>query len=209
MQLGISLGVNQISRGPSGPIVTTTFDPTFATAFLSNANMSVSGLGTYPLARSSTTKTTGKYYVETTAATGSTYHVIGVITPAVLSSPFGYLTNLGSVLVQVNGLGYRDGTSFSGAPNNVLDLPGATIVAGLAIDLDNRKIWYRNPTSDWNGVAGNNPATNTGGFSFGSGIGVGAAVHVAIGPTDTQTQTVNFGGSAYQITPPSGFLPWT
>ena len=208
MQLGISLGISRLSNGPSGPIVTTTFDPTFATAYLSNGNMSVSGLSTYPLARSSTTKTTGKYYVETSGSTDA-YHVIGVITPAVLSTPFGYLTNLGSVLVQSNGLGYRDGTSFSGAPNNVLGLTGPTPVAGLAIDLDNRKIWYRNPTSDWNGVAGNNPATNTGGFSFGSGIGVGAAVHVAISPLDTQTQTINFGGSAYQITPPSGFLPWT
>lgn len=194
------------SAGPSLP--TTTFDPTFGSAWLSNGSRTVTGntIPNYPLARSSTTKSAGKYYFEV-ASPGSAINVLGVITPSV---PFGttgtYTTNTGVTLLQKNGLGWRDGAS---STSGISTIAGATYFMGIAVDLDNRKVWIKSPTSDWNGTTGADPATNTGGFVFGTGIAVGADIHAAASPIGANPLTINFGASTYQLGAPSGFSNWT
>lgn len=205
MQLGLSLSLTNFKARASGPA--TTFDPTYGGAYLSNNNLTVSDSGGLtPVARSSTVKSSGKYYVEI-ASPNSVHNFVGIALPSVpFSNLSSYPTNVGVTALQVNGLGYRDGASTS---SGLAAIAGAIYYLGLAIDLDNRKLWIKSPTSDWNGISTDNPATNTGGFAFGSNIGVGVNVHCIVSANGDNPLTVNFGASAFQISPPSGFQNWT
>jgi hypothetical protein len=205
MKLGLSLNLTNFKARVSGP--TTTFDPTYGGLYLSNNNLTVSDSGgQYPVARSSTTKSSGKYYVEI-ASPSSVHNFVGIALPSVpFSISASYVTNVGITVLQTNGLGWRDGASTS---SGIAALSGANYYLGLAIDLDNRKLWIKNATSDWNGIPTDNPATNTGGFAFGSNIGVGASVHCIVSANGNNPLTVNFGASAFQMSPPSGFQNWT
>jgi hypothetical protein len=82
-------------------------------------------------------------------------------------------------------------------------------VGGIAVDLDNRKIWFRKaPAGNWNNSGTADPATNAGGVTIPAGTMVpfvtfGAAAAGFV-------WTANFGASTFTGAVPSGFTSgWT
>src|SRR5438874_2030792 len=92
--------------------------------------------------------------------------------------------------------------------NGNLDAAGSAGTIGIAVDLDNNKIWARPAGGAWSGASGN-PATNTGGNSI-SSVNTGA-VMLAWSGFDASAQdqgTLNTGATPFQVPPPSGFSAW-
>jgi hypothetical protein len=147
-------------------------------------------------------RATGKYYFEITvgartggnnfgfgvAAVGTTYgntYLTGVVVFTVFGDIWGSGVNSGSSLATING----------------------GIVICIAVDLDNRKIWFRKSTGNYNVAAGpgGDPAANTGGVTIPTGLMV---PYVSFGGGSGATgniATANFGASAFVGTVPSGF----
>jgi hypothetical protein len=75
-------------------------------------------------------------------------------------------------------------------------------IIGIAVDLDNRKLWFRKaPSGDWNNNATNNPATNTGGTT----VPAGTMIPFCVCDANGSVNTANFGSSAFSGAVPSGF----
>lgn len=156
----------------------------------------------YNCVRSTTKKSSGKYYVEFLYSAGhpGSYGVSLGIANAAVSLGI-ELGNFDSVSLEVDGELYIGNSSSS---IGCFILVGHVI--GMAVDFDAKKIWYSD-NGNWGGTT--NPATNTGGTSF-------AVLHpgpyfvilTAGGTTGPDTMTVNFGATAFAYTAPNGFLIW-
>jgi hypothetical protein len=85
-------------------------------------------------------------------------------------------------------------------------------VIGVAIDLDNGRIWWRKNTGLWVGTTGTpDPGTNTNGFDISHLTSNGCRVYPAINMSGSSAKfTANFGASAFTGSVPSGFnAGWT
>jgi hypothetical protein len=149
-------------------------------------------------------KNSGKYYFEATwtARTAGANYGIGIGT--YVSTYIG-MGNTGGV-TGVNA--YFLGTVWSNG-GNVWAMGGAWAagqVMGIAVDLDNRKIWFRlTPSSNWNDNATHNPATNTGGIAIPAGAMVPFVTFGGSSGAANNVVTANFGASAFVGAVPSGF----
>jgi hypothetical protein len=79
-------------------------------------------------------------------------------------------------------------------------------VIGVAVDLDNRKIWFKKVNGtpgNWNNSGSADPATNAGGVTVPAGLMVPFNTHGAVAGNITVT---NFGASGFTGTVPSGFV---
>lgn len=194
----------------------TTFDPGFnnTTVLLSNGNLTGTYNSTAPAsvtARSTTNHSSGKFYLEFTnnavgtPSSGSIFGCGDSGVPASGAVGIGFDTN-SCGLYGINGEVYYNGTLIIAGSSDLTFV--ANDVAGVAIDLGNNAIWFRNVTSgthNWNASGSANPATNTGGVALTS-IG---AVYFMMGAYRASTQsTVNIGGTSYAGTPPAGFGNW-
>jgi len=174
-----------------------TFDPakTDASITLSNGDLTATGstIGSFRLSLGKTGHSTGKYYNEFfIVAQLAAIDLVGI---ANASAPQNYLGS------DNNAIGWdRDGRTLITSSNQLSVATWTTgDTLGIALDLDNGKVWFRNGAGGWNNdVIGNqNPATNTGGIS------------PAVAPSTSGTAyTVNFGASAYANAAPSGFGNW-
>lgn len=84
-------------------------------------------------------------------------------------------------------------------------------VIGVAVDLVNNKLWYWSPANArWNGAAigTQNPATNTGGLDISYITGAKFPGWTGYNATGGDVCNANFGASAFQNPPPSGFSSW-
>lgn len=104
-----------------------------------------------------------------------------------------------------------DGSIFKGGGVAATITPPAEgQVVCFAIDLDADLFWCRVGSGIWNANAANNPATGVGGIALPSGLTSGDV----FAGLSLQTQatadagTANFGATAFNQTPPSGFLAW-
>ncbi|MEJ2435467.1 MAG: hypothetical protein P8Y53_20805, partial [Pseudolabrys sp.] len=75
-----------------------------------------------------------------------------------------------------------------------------------AVDLDNRRIWFRKNNGYWNYSSTADPATNSGGFDISAIMGLGVWPFVTSGVNGAAC-TFNFGDSAFAQAVPSGFTP--
>ena len=185
------------------PSFLTTWDPaTLTNATLSGGNLTVTGTvsnsaGGARVADVSA-KAIGKYYIETLL--GQNFGTaIGV---AVLGSA--YLTLANNVYTGGAVISSWDGTMLVNG-SNVGSITGAANGArfGHAIDLDNRRIWFRvAPSGNWNNNASYNPATNTGGWTLPSG----SMLPYLFPHSSGDVVTANFGASAFTGAVPSGFI---
>jgi len=145
--------------------------------------------------------TSGKFYFEFTPETANSNIIVGIGSP-----PF---VTTGGTLPGSNFNEYSyyfaDGNIFNnGVFTAYGSAVGAGVVVGVAIDLDNNKIFFaRNNTFEDSGnpVTGANAAfTITGNISYDIVVGMTNSV-------TTADNIVNFGGqSAFAFTPPTGFV---
>lgn len=200
--------------GATAAAATTTLNPSDKSTqiTLSNGNLTFT-LGT-PSAngdavRGTTSKSTGKVYFEvTTVSNTSLSFGIGNAT----SSPTDYyaLGDLDAWLIEPgdtriifvinNGTTQSDVTSSGGT--------AAGVVYNVAIDIGAKKVWVgRNGTYPTISTVAQNPAAGTGGFSF-SGINAGPYFPLGWGINSGDAGTFNFGATAFNTAPPSGFSAW-
>lgn len=205
-------GINSIrsaSGGGGGGGVT--WDPVTAAAVtLSGGNLVVTSTsaaineqGAHVAGTSS--HSSGKYYFEVTstiAASGGNMST-GIGTP---TSTFTGIGNGGGVVGAIVYTGSGSGAIWVNGSNTVsLGTFMNGNIAGVAADLDNRRIWFRkNSAGNWNNSGTASPATNTGGFALPAGAMVPFAVFGG-GSAAGSTWTANFGASGFAGTVPTGF----
>jgi len=149
-------------------------------------------------------QTSGKYYFEAnfTTMTGGNNYGIGVGTP---TSPY---NTMGGNATQ-GAMVFKSGNMYSnGSPlGNITGAWTAGQNIALAVDLDNRRFWVRQPPSgNWNGSATNNPATNVGGIVIPTGTMVPFVTFGGTSGAPGNVIRANFGASAFIGAVPSGFI---
>lgn len=202
---GVSGGPYQIVGLTSAGGTTTTFNPadTAAGLTLSAGNLAIASGGTSDKSRSTANHSTGKYYCEAAYAGAAIYKVILGVADAAESLTVGDPGNT----AHSAGLWQGD-TNIYGNSNSVLgvaaDYSGG-LVLSMAVDVGAKLLWYRVNGGIWNNNGANDPAAGSGGaaISFLSG-----SLYVMGGANTATPLTVNFGGSTYSFTPPSGFGNW-
>ena len=158
-------------------------------------------------------KTSGKWYVEfTCVAVSGNIDGVGTV------NSFGVSLNgfMGSDSVRAAWGIYTNGQVLSNftAPS-VVNAFTYTVgdVVGLAIDLDNQRLWAnKNGILTWLGTTGTpNPATNTNGLDLSQSLSNNCRVYPAVNLSGGSAQfTANFGATAFIGTVPSGFTAgWT
>lgn len=174
---------------------------------LSNGNLTATSSGGNANARSVSSYSTGKFYLEFTTGTPHANMGVGVLNAAFITTDF--IGDNDSIAAGYGG-GYI-GNGVSGTTTcDSLQVTGH--VYGVAVDVTNRAIWIKDLTAagNWNANGTANPATNTNGASFaGNGqIGAGAVNFGVTVGNSGDNLTVNFGATAYTGTPPAGFGNW-
>jgi hypothetical protein len=103
---------------------------------------------------------------------------------------------------------YANGST-AGTSLGSLSANGTTV--GVALDLNNRKVWFRKaPSGDWNNNSTHNPATGVGGITIPTGTMVPFVTFGGAGGAAGNVMTANFGASAFVGAVPSGFAAgWT
>jgi hypothetical protein len=199
---------NQTFTTSSSTATFATLDPsnTSVNITLSNANLTGTCNTTNAngnVSRTSTSRSSGKYYFEITPSiAGSPPQGIGLIN-ASQSVSGNWLGEAGN-----NSIGcYAVGTIYQGASHEATFASytaGNTV--GVAVDLDNKEIWYRVGNGNWNASGTANPATDTGGQDISAiAFPVFAAVEL---DSNGDVTTANFGATSYAFTPPIGFGNW-
>jgi hypothetical protein len=187
------------------------FDPATVTAVtLSGSSLIATNTGTTSADQgahvaASAGKTSGKYYFEITwtTITGSSADNRGVGVGTTASTYTG-MGNGGTTGV----INYRTGSTWS---NGASILAGAGNwltgqIIGFAVDLDNRRFWFRlTPAGNWNNNVANNPATNTGGLVIPAGTMVPFVTFGGTSGVANNVVTANFGATAFSGAVPSGF----
>lgn len=191
------------SSGP--PVVTPTMlDPlnTGSGVTLSNLNLTAkktTGGIQWRMSRTVVGKTAGKFYMEATfdELTGSFIGIgLGDGTAAV-SNFYGADTH--GLLLANNGQVFT-----GGAVLTTIQTTAEGAIVGVAIDIDNRRIWFRTNGGNWNNSGTANPATNTGGIAFNAGMTGTFYVGAGVQTSPNDQMTVNF-GPTFAYTAPSGF----
>lgn len=183
----------------------TTFDPAYkaASVTLSNNNLTatfVSGqsgiLGTVGYG-------SGKHYFEVTYVSGSSSGNASIgIAPSneTLNSQIGYNDNTGAIATfQTSGNVYVSGSKLGsasgyGTHGNVLC---------VAVDSDDKLVWFRTNNGNWNGSGTADPVAKVGGFSY----SYAGAMFPAVCTDSASVYTANFTGNFTQ-TIPAGYRAW-
>lgn len=187
--------------------VATTWNPSDKTTpvVLGSGNLRVTtgGSATNGGVRSTTSKTTGKVYLEYTCTNlGGANTGCGIATGSAALATMGS-TTVGVALVYFSGSLYFNGSQVSTLPG----VTGGSVVC-VAIDVTSSLLWMRVNGGNWNGSGTANPATGVGGINIAS-LFPSNAVFAAVTVNATNADvTANFGGSAFAQTVPSGFVAW-
>jgi len=188
-----------------------TFDPAMSSSVtLSGGNLIATNTGKVPANQGASVasvnaRSSGKYYFEATfiTITGGANLGVGIGTTTSTYSGLG-----GSATTGNNGLG--SGTIWANGASTGISIGAYSNgqVAGVAVDLTNRKIWFRHsPSGNWNNNASYNPATNTGGITIPSGAMVPFVTFGGSGGQANNVVAADFGASAFSGAVPSGFMP--
>jgi hypothetical protein len=201
--MGPGPGTPHTTGGGGG---TTTLNPSdkSATTTLSGGNLIATQATGYGGVRSVSSYSSGKKYMEFTPTVGvsSFDNLIGIANATHTLNAGPDTTSAGWFESQttVDGNGGSIGTGMVGF--------GVSSTVCMAVDIGNSTIWFRVNGGLWNNSGTADPATNTGGFSISYMTGSVVFVWVLGNGGSSAVETVNFGGSAYSFTPPSGFGNW-
>lgn len=199
-------------RGPldaSGGAAAVTWDGAHkSTNFtLSGGNLTATAGGTNlngQNTRSTTSHTTGKYYVElslTTVAVQADF-AFGLVN----SSQANDNSFIGDTTQHGYGYFISGSDVFNNANVHTVQSCAAGHVAQMAVDVGAALVWFNCDNGNWNNSGAASPATGVGGFD----------ISVLTGPyfvglemeDNTDASTVNFGATALSFTAPSGFGNW-
>jgi hypothetical protein len=153
-------------------------------------------------------KTTGKYYFEMVGSipggSGGQTITMGVATT---SSAF---STLGGNLVTVGAGLFTNGIIAANGVNTGINIgdqsAGGEHFICVAVDLDNRKIWFRPAgTGNWNANATYDPATNVGGVTIPAGTIVPYCTFGGITGGSGNSYAANFGQFNFTGAVPAGF----
>ena len=206
---GASFQALMAAAGVSG----TTLDSVGGECTLSNGNLTVTRSSFSVVndtgARSTLTKTTGKYYFEfTRGQSNGASNSVGLI---LSTGTYGDLSggNKGSIWFVNFGPGYIYSNNASSTLNTATSSV-ATDVIGCAVDLTARLVWFRKNNGVWNANGANNPATGVGGITVLASGAFAPVVCFSSGGAGNvnDTVTANFGATAFAQTAPSGFGNW-
>lgn len=203
---------NERYRGPvlSGTPAGVAFDTGSALGgvALTNSNLTATSTSaSLGFARSTTSHSSGKYYLEMTCTNdpGSATFGVGVVdTTYTAGVSFIGSDTHSTAYYNTNGRFFNnaDQTAMSGVTYTTSD------VVRVCIDLDNRKIWWTKngaATFSPSNLTGD-PAANTGGGDL-STFATNVYVAVDFEGSNTAAFTVNF-GPTFTFTAPSGFGAW-
>src|SRR6516162_2503748 len=173
---------------------------------LSNGNLTMTGnAAANDGVRSTTFRTSGKYYAEFTgnAVFASGSDGVGVaLGSASLTTLASNATGAALIYASVGNIW------FNGSYTGVTVSNFTTSVVGVALDLGNKRIWFRVAGGNWNGNATYDPATNVGGIDISSIFpGAGAYLAGCVNRVGDAT-TINPGSSGFAYAIPSGFVAW-
>jgi len=191
-----------------GAAVTLNPSDKHANVTLSGGDLTSTNTTTRGNVRSTTSKSSGKFYFELLLTTGSNGydHCVGVA------------NSTASLTTGPGGSGGAHSVGQYGGDANIY-INNASVGTGttctvtnrmcVAVDFDNNRIWYRTNSGNWNNNASNDPATNTGGVSIASITGpFFVIVSVENSGGGNGVSTINFGATAFTYTAPSGFGNW-
>jgi hypothetical protein len=154
--------------------------------------------------RSTSTRTTGKYYLEISCGTfAGTDSGVGICNATAVLTTFGTNSN-NAALAYSSGSIWNNGGSTG---KSLGGLGGGTHTVCVALDCGNAKVWFRADGGTWDNTIGDDPATNTGGFSI-SGWATANTTPVYgvfTANANADSVTANFGATAFGFTVPSGF----
>jgi hypothetical protein len=180
-----------------------------ANILLSGGNLTVAcSTNTDNAVRGTRAGATGKLYFEAsynTTLTGADTAVGIATAAAVLTSVGSSASNAALAYFDAGGAIWYNGSSAGKSLGGTQT--GGDVVC-VAVDMTNKKIWFRRNAGLWNNTAGNDPATNTGGISISSLFTANAAYPIATVNSSTPLVATNFGASSFAQAIPSGFLSW-
>jgi hypothetical protein len=210
----VAQDTNKIYRwSASGGTTYATWDASTVTSVtLSGGNLVATNTGTTSADQGAKVaaangKASGKHYFEmiwtTDAGGGNTG--FGVGTTASTYTAMGGNATTGDMLFR-SGTVYSNGSVAGGY--FATRTSGQTM--GVAVDLDNRKIWFRNtPSGNWNGTinagAGGDPVAGTFGVTIPAGTIVPFLTFGGTSGVANNILTANFGATAFLGAVPSGF----
>jgi len=190
--------------------VTTMFDASVSIqATLSNGNLTATHSQTAntntDCAGTLFPRSSGKYYCEFTI--GATHGATDSVGCNLSANTFDASNSANTITYIKTGAVW---VNSSNALGNIGTWTTADVI-GMAVDLDNRKVWFRKNGGNWNNavIGSQNPATNTGGAS----ITVAGAYSPYVGfngsgSLNTDNVTANFGATSYGAAAPAGFGNW-
>lgn len=200
--------VQALAVTPEVPLTKTVWSTTDkANIVLANRNLAA-GPGDFHESgvRAEGQRSTGKYYWEYTCFWTSAQTNVGVanLSASLTGTVGGFPTNNAAVVWQSGGNIWVNSAQPSGTP--ALGTRASGDIIGVAIDLDNKLIWFRvAPSGNWNGSGTANPATTTGGVSI-------SAISTPVCPlfatytfANADSVVANFGDSTFSGAVPSGF----
>lgn len=176
-----------------------TWDPNYKSAGIALSGGNLTSTSSAASMVGCTRTITGPTYFECKPTTLGTTPGVGLIN----SSSVGSLgaANLGADL---NSLAFRSGGTvvLNNATLTTIQTYVLNDVIGVAVDPQNRLIWFRTNTGNWNNNASNNPATGVGGIDY-STMNCGR-VAPAVGAANTTVWVGTF--SSFLNTAPAGFV---
>lgn len=182
---------------------------------LSNGNLTfTTAPDAYTSVRSTTSKTSGKWVFEATLNSQGDTEALGI---GVASATAGISTLLGldAQAVTYDTLGFQTRWNAVTKPVTATINTGETYM--VAVDLVNHNVFIRIPSNTfWDGLSGDNPATNTGGLngtSFYSGsltTLLSGRIFAGLSVYGGSKWTINFGDTPFvhAAAQPTGFLAW-
>lgn len=195
-----------------GAAPTAAYDPATATAVtLSGSNLVVTNTGTTTTDQgargiSALGQTSGKFYFETTITNqGAGGNVgCGICTTTAVYTSLGTSGAGGAQMYPASGNIWANG----GNSGFSLGARATGQVIGIAVDLTNRKAWFKKvdgtPTN-WNGNATHDPATTVGGVTIPAGTVLPSCTFGGTSGVAGIVFTSNFGATAFVGAVPSGF----
>jgi hypothetical protein len=198
--------VSPVGGGGGGTTYATWDAATVTAVTLSGGNLVATNTGTTSADQGAKTngKTTGKYYFEITLTTfvGGGNTGVGIGTTASTYTGMGGSATTGTMIYMGSGNVWIQG----GNSGQTFGARASGNVICVAVDLDNRKLWFRIGASGlWNTSAGNDPVNNTGGHPVSAGTVCPFVPFGGIGGVANNIFTTNFGASAFAGAVPSGF----